>query len=191
MNARLVYVMGPSGAGKDSLLGWLRLHLPSSSPLHWAQRTISRPLQQSSAPGTEHYESVDPTTFALLRRERAFALDWDANGLGYGVRHEQVAPLGQGRWVLVNGSRAHLPQAMNTFEHLLPVHITASPAVLRERLQSRGRETPDEVEARVQRAQAFEPPKCVAHIEIHNDSTLEKAGQQLLAALQKAPGWPV
>ena len=85
---------------------------------------------------------------------------------------------------------AHLPQALATFERLLPVHITASPAVLRERLLARGRETPDEVEARVQRAQAFEPPRGLAHIEIHNDSTLEKAGQQLLATLQQAPGWP-
>ena len=59
-----------------------------------------------------------------------------------------------------------------------------------QRLLARGRETPDEVEARVQRAQAFEPPRGLAHIEIHNDSTLEKAGQQLLATLQQAPGWP-
>ncbi len=190
MSARLVYVMGPSGAGKDSLLGWLRQHLPPTSPLHWAQRTISRPLQQSHAPGTEQYESVCPATFATLRSEQAFALHWDANGLGYGVRHAQLAPLAQGRWVLVNGSRAHLPQALATFEHLLPVHITASPAVLRERLLSRGRETPDEVEARVQRARAFELPKGVAPIEIHNDSTLEAAGQQLLCALQQAPNWP-
>lgn len=190
MNARLVYVMGPSGAGKDSLLGWLRQNLPPSTPLHWAQRTISRPLQQSNALGTEQYESVCPATFAALRTNRAFAMHWDANGLGYGVRHAQVAPLALGRWVLVNGSRAHLPQALATFEHLLPVHITASSAVLRERLLARGRETPDEVEARVRRAQAFEQPAGVAHIEIHNDSTLDAAGQQLLAALQQTRGWP-
>lgn len=190
MNARLVYVMGPSGAGKDSLLGWLRQHLPPSTPLHWAQRTISRPPHPSNAPGSEQYESVCPVTFAALRKDQAFAMHWDANGLGYGVRHAQVAPLALGRWVLVNGSRAHLPQALATFEHLLPVHITASPAVLRERLLARGRETPDEVEARVRRAQAFEQPAGVAHIEVHNDSTLDAAGQQLLAALQQARGWP-
>ena len=75
MSARLVYVMGPSGAGKDSLLGWLRQHLPPTSPLHWAQRTISRPLQQSHAPGTEQYESVCPATFATLRSEQAAVLE--------------------------------------------------------------------------------------------------------------------
>ena len=126
MSARLVYVMGPSGAGKDSLLGWLRQHLPPTSPLHWAQRTISRPLQQSHARGTEQYESVCPATFAALRSEQAFALHWDANGLGYGVRHAQLAPLAQGRWVLVNGSRAHLPQALATLSTCCP--CTSQPA---------------------------------------------------------------
>lgn len=191
MNARLVYVMGPSGAGKDSLLAWLRQRLPATGPLHWAQRTISRPLQQPGTPGTEQHESVSPATFAALRDAQAFALHWHANGLGYGVRHAQLAPLLQGQWVLVNGSRAHLPQALAAFASLLPVHITASPQVLRERLLARGRETPAEVDARVQRAQAYQPPAGVARIEVHNDSTLESAGQQLLAALQQVPGWPV
>ena len=56
---RLVYCMGPSGAGKDSLLDWLRAHLPTPCPVHWAQRTISR----SAMPGGEAHESVSPETF--------------------------------------------------------------------------------------------------------------------------------
>lgn len=190
MTARLVYVMGPSGAGKDSLLAWLRQHLPEHAALHWAQRTISRPPTPPSAPGTELHESVCPATFAALRDAQAFALHWDANGLGYGVRHTQLVPLQQGRWVVVNGSRAHLPHALAAYAHLLPVHITASPHVLRERLLSRGRETRFEVDARVRRAQAFLPPAGIARIEVHNDTELQDAGQQLLAALKKVPGWP-
>ena len=30
--AQLLYFMGPSGAGKDSLLDWLRQHLPTGRP---------------------------------------------------------------------------------------------------------------------------------------------------------------
>ena len=183
---RLVYCMGPSGAGKDSLLGWLRTHLPQPCPVHWAQRTISR----AATSGGEAHDSVSPQAFAALCSEHAFALHWQANGLGYGVRHTQLAPLAQGHWVLLNGSRANLPEALARFPHLVAVHITASPQVLRERLLSRGRETREEVEARVQRALAYTPPPGAARLEVHNDSALDDAGQRLLNALENLPGWP-
>ncbi|WP_298213796.1 phosphonate metabolism protein/1,5-bisphosphokinase (PRPP-forming) PhnN [Acidovorax sp.] len=186
MTARLVYFMGPSGAGKDSLLDWLSAHLPAPCPVHWARRTISR----MAIPGGEAHESVSPEVFAALRREQAFALHWEANGLGYGIRHAQLAPLAQDHWVLLNGSRAYLADALAQFPHLVAVHITASPQVLRERLLSRGRETPDAVEARVQRAMAFTLPPGTAHLEVHNNGTLNDAGQQLLHALGQLPGWP-
>ena len=170
---RLVYCMGPSG--KDSLLGWLRTHLPQPCPVHWAQRTISR----AATSGGEAHDSVSPQAFVALCSEHAFALHWQANGLGYGVRHAQLAPLAQGHWVLLNGSRAYLPAALARFPDLVAVHITASPQVLRERLLSRGRETREEVEARVQRALAYTPPPGAARLEVHNDS-----------ALENLPGWP-
>ena len=181
---RLVYCMGPSG--KDSLLGWLRTHLPQPCPVHWAQRTISR----AATSGGVAHDSVSRQALAALRSEHAFALHWQANGLGYGVRHAQLAPLAQGHWVLLNGSRANLPEALARFPHLVAVHITASPQVLRERLLSRGRETREEVEARVQRALAYTPPPGAARLEVHNDGALDDAGQRLLNALENLPGWP-
>lgn len=183
---RLVYCMGPSGAGKDSLLDWLRAHLPQPCPVHWAQRTISR----AATSGGEAHDSVSLAAFAALCSEHAFALHWQANGLGYGVRHAQLAPLEQGHWVLLNGSRAYLPEALARFPDLVAVHITASPQVLRERLLSRGRETREEVEARVQRALAYTPPPGAASLEVHNDGALDDAGQRLLKALENLPGWP-
>ncbi|MFZ3125019.1 MAG: phosphonate metabolism protein/1,5-bisphosphokinase (PRPP-forming) PhnN [Acidovorax sp.] len=186
MTGRLVYCMGPSGAGKDSLLDWLRQHLPASSPVHWARRTISRP----ATPGGEAHESVDDSTFAQLRDAHAFALHWDANDLHYGVRHSELEPLRRGDWVLVNGSRAYLPQALQQFPDLVAVHITASPDVLRQRLAARGRETAQQIEARVQRAVSFQLPPHTAAIEVRNDNALDDAGRALLHALQQLPGWP-
>lgn len=183
---RLVYCMGPSGAGKDSLLDWLRAHLPQPSPVHWAQRTISR----AATSGGEAHEGVSPQAFVALCSEHAFALHWQANGLRYGVRHAQLAPLALGHWVLLNGSRAYLPEALARFPDLVAVHITASPQVLRERLLSRGRETREEVEARVQRALTYTPPPDAASLEVHNDGALGDAGQRLLNALENLPGWP-
>ena len=131
-----------------------------------------------------------PKAFAALCSEHAFALHWQANGLGYGVRHAQLAPLAQGHRVLLNGSRAYLPKALARFPDLVAVHITASPKVLRDRLLSRGREIREEVEARVQRALAYTPPPGAARLEVHNDSALDDAGQRLLKALENLPGWP-
>lgn len=184
--ARLLYFMGPSGAGKDSLLDWLRQHLPAGLPVQWARRTISRP----AVPGGELHESTTPGDHAALRAADAFALHWKANGLAYGVRHGELAPLAQGRWLLVNGSRAYLPEALQRYPALVAVHITASPEVLRQRILSRGRESPEQAEQRVQRALQFQAPAGAAGIEVRNDTSLDAAGRQLLQALEQLPGWP-
>jgi ribose 1,5-bisphosphokinase len=184
MNTRLIYVMGPSGAGKDSVLGWLREHLPTGMPVHWARRTITRP----AAAGGEAHEATDAPSFEQWRKQDAFALAWHANGLDYGVRHSELAGLQQGRWVLVNGSRGHLPQALQSHPGLQVVHITADPETLLQRLTQRQRETPEQIQQRVERASAFVVPPGA--IEIRNNGTLNQAGQQLLLALQQLESWP-
>ncbi|QEI06350.1 phosphonate metabolism protein/1,5-bisphosphokinase (PRPP-forming) PhnN [Pigmentiphaga aceris] len=183
---RLIYTVGPSGAGKDSLLGWLRSNLPSNAPVHLARRTVSRP----SHVGGEPHESVDANEFEYLRARKAFVFDWTANDLQYGVREAELSPLQDGAWVLVNGSRAHLPQAARKFPGLTVLHITASADTLRQRLLSRGRETPEMVEARIARAAHLAWPMGAGAIEIRNDSTLDEAGEQLLDALECLEGWP-
>jgi ribose 1,5-bisphosphokinase len=115
-------------------------------------------------------------------------LAWQANGLHYGVRHTELAPLQQGHWVLVNGSRGHLPQALQSHPGLQVVHITADPATLVQRLTQRQRETPEQIQQRVARASAFVVPQGA--IEILNNRSLDAAGQQLLLALQQLASWP-
>lgn len=183
---RLIYTVGPSGAGKDSLLAWLRANLPPHAPVHLARRTVSRPAQA----GGEPHESVDAAEFDHLRARNAFVFDWSANELQYGIRETELSPLEYGAWVLVNGSRAHLPQAVRKFPGLTVLHITASPDTLRQRLLSRGRETLEMVEARIARATNLAWPTGTGAIEIRNDTTLDAAGAQLLAALERLDGWP-
>lgn len=186
MNKRLLYTMGPSGAGKDSLLAWLKTRLRPQAPVHFARRTIDRPVQ----PGGEQHESVDAGAFSRLRDQGAFSMHWTANGLQYGVRHTEIAGLRRDQWVLVNGSRAYLPHALLQFPGMTVLHITAGAQVLRARLLARQRETPAMVEARVQRAIAFEtPPECRL-LEIHNDTSLDAAGANLMQSLNRLDKWP-
>ena len=184
MNRRLIYVMGPSGAGKDSVLGWLREHLPAGLPVHWAQRTITRPV---TAKGEVH-EEIDNANFVDLQNQGQFALTWQANGLHYGVRHTELKALQQGHWVLVNGSRGHLHHAQQSHPGLQVVHITADSATLMQRLTARQRETPDQIRQRIERANAFAVPH--AAIQIFNNGTLDEAGHKLLLALKNLEGWP-
>ena len=186
MNHRLIYVMGPSGAGKDSLLDWLKTKLPPQSPIHFAKRTIDRPLQ---ALGEQH-ESVDAANFERLQKEKSFAMHWLANGRQYGVRHGELEPLQQQQWLLVNGSRAYLPEALRQFDGMNVLHISASADILRARLLARQRETPEVVEARVQRAVAFSVPTSCRCVNVLNDTSLDDAGAVLMKALASLPGWP-
>lgn len=134
MNRRLVYVIGPSGAGKDSVLQGLCERWSLSIPVHWARRTITRAVTN----GGEQHESVLPAEFDLLLQAGAFGMHWQGNGLRYGVRRSELAPLELGHCVLVTGSRAYVPSLQSAWPGCSLVHISAPPDVLRQRLGTRG-----------------------------------------------------
>jgi len=190
MNHRLIYVVGPSGAGKDSVLSWLRQHTFTSAPVYWTRRTIDRP--QSDRPDAEDHDSVDAGGFDQLLAEGQFALHWQANTHRYGIRSSELASLKDpNTCVWVNGSRAHLPIAALAYPNLTVVHITADAQVLRQRLMARGRESSAAVEARMQRSSALDLPSGCRLIEIHNNATLDEAGAQLLVQLRNQGLWPI
>ena len=186
MNHKLIYTLGPSGAGKDSLLAWLKFRVSSNAPVHFARRVIDRPSQ---ADGEQH-EVVKPQDFDQLRNANAFALDWAANGHQYGIRHAEVSSHVQNQWVFVNGSRGNLTHALQQFPGLTVLHVTAHPDLLLNRLLARKRETLAEVQSRVQRSIDWHaPPGCLV-LEVINNTSLDEAGQSLLQALEMFADWP-
>lgn len=167
---RLLIVVGPSGAGKDSLLRvWLD-GLPQAIRPHRARRTITR-----AADPHEDHEAIDVDDFERERAGGAFALCWAAHGLAYGVRHRELAPLKDGRWVVLNGSREHLPALREAAPHARIVVVTASPALRQARLKSRGREDALALGARLQR----ELPAIEADLQIDNSGALADAVSRL------------
>lgn len=177
MSHRLVYLMGPSGVGKDSVLAWLRAQAPAHPVPHVARRTVTR----AADAGGEEHEALPVQAFLRQAREGAFALHWQANGLHYGVRHGQLEPVWRRQCVLVNGSRGHLPEALALFPGMTVVQITARPETVRQRLLARGRETAPEIDARLRRTQAFDAPSGAHRID--NDGTVAEAGRALLRIL--------
>jgi ribose 1,5-bisphosphokinase len=151
MNGRLIYLMGPSGSGKDSLLDAARARLAERGCVI-ARRVITR---SAEAVG-EDAIGVSPAEFEKQEAAGAFALSWRANGLAYGIPRQIDDCLAAGRDVLVNGSRAYLGQARQRYPELIGVLLTVDMDVLRQRLLARGRETPEQIEQRLARNALFD-----------------------------------
>jgi ribose 1,5-bisphosphokinase len=168
---RLIVVVGPSGAGKDSVLqAWAALR-GSAVAVHTARRVITRPGDG----GAEQHEAVSCDEFAALQDSGAFATAWQAHGLSYGVRHAALAPLGAGGWVVLNSSRAHLATLRTQAPRLSVVEITASRALRAERLAGRSREDAAAVALRLRR----DLPAPQADLTLVNDSSIHEVAQGL------------
>ncbi len=173
----LFAIVGPSGAGKDTLLAGAMAQRPD---LVLVRRVITRPTEA----GGEDFEGVSEAEFARRHAAGELALDWHAHGLRYGIPAAQIDPA---RDVLFNGSRAALPEAQARFPGLVAVLVTAPVGVLAERLAARGRESRADIAARLQRA-GFELPEGLAVRQVVNDGTPEQGIARLLAALQPSKG---
>jgi ribose 1,5-bisphosphokinase len=81
MSGRLVYLIGASGAGKDSLMSFARDRLPRTAPIVFAHRYITRP----HGAGGEDYVPLDEIEFERRLRHGCFAMAWRSHGLRYGI----------------------------------------------------------------------------------------------------------
>lgn len=177
---RLVLVVGPSGVGKDSVLYGALAALQNDPDVVFPRRVVTR------APGLggEDYIPATESDFAAQAQRGDFALYWPAHGLHYGIPKSIESDLAAGRQVVVNVSRGSIDEARRKYPGLLVIGITASPEVLRRRLEQRGREGPAEIEERLSRAAAFRLQGDDVAI-LNNDGALNDTVQAFLALLQK------
>lgn len=149
MAGRLIYLMGPSGAGKDTVLQGVSRLLGSDCYL--APRLVTRSF---TATGPESV-SVSLDEFERLESGGKLAMAWRANGLAYGFMCDINNRLMQGCDVLINGSRAYLPEAQRRYGDVLPVLLSVEPELLRQRLLARGRESAGQIQMRMERNAQF------------------------------------
>lgn len=172
-------VVGPSGAGKDSVMAAARARLPAEAPIRFATRTITRPAEA----GGEAHRAIDPEGFRRLVETGGFALHWAAHGLHYGLPVEIEAWIADGAVVVANASRGVLDAARARFPALRILHITAPPEILARRLVGRGRENEAEIAARLARA-AYRAPRGPDVVTIANDGDLDDAAEAAAALLR-------
>lgn len=182
MSGTLIYLIGPSGSGKDSLL-------QAAAPALTAQgcKIARRVITRSAEAVGEEALAVTLEEFDALEAAGAFALSWRANGLAYGLPKQIDDWLAAGHDVLVNGSRGHLGAAQEKYPGLLVVLLSVEDAVLRQRLLARGRESLPQIEARLARNANFSP--CCGDQRIlllDNSGPLAHSVEALLALIRES-----
>lgn len=179
-SGRLVLVVGPSGAGKDSLIEGARRALSGQPRFVFPRRIVTR----HSDPGSEVHATLDAADFAEREAAGAFFLHWRAHDLRYALPGSIADDLAGGRTVIANVSREVIDEARRRHPAATVVFVTAPREVLEERLLARGREDAAAVRRRLARSAALPGgPKVVT---IVNDGPLDAAIMAFLAVL-KAP----
>lgn len=179
----LVLVVGPSGAGKDTVIDGAKALLRASDAahlVHFPKRAIDRPEHPS-----EDFISVATDAFDPEIASTHFALHWSAHGTHYGVPNSIRAHLARGEVVVVNVSRTVIAKARATFDRVRVVAITCPDEIRARRLAARGRESETAIAARLERNVAAFNLSTADHV-IDNSDLPQHAIAQFVDVLMQA-----
>jgi ribose 1,5-bisphosphokinase len=144
---RLVLVIGPSGAGKDTLIGLVRAACGDDGNTVFPRRVVTR-----AATSFEDNEQVSPEVFQQAQARGDFAVHWEAHGHCYALPRAIDDDIRAGRTVVANVSRGVVDTMRRAYAAVVVVSITAPPEVLAERLAARARDSDGKIADRLNRA---------------------------------------
>lgn len=179
MTGIFVAVVGPSGAGKDTIIDYARTRLPQDGSYHFVRRVVTRDAHGN----TEDHDTLSEADFLKAIERSEFCMHWQAHGLYYGLPASVQTVLDEGGVVIANLSRKVLPQLAERFPRVAIAHITAKPEVLAQRLASRGRETPESIALRLQRQEPVEAGSLPLWV-IDNSGEVTTAGDEFTGHLR-------
>ncbi|WP_332687779.1 phosphonate metabolism protein/1,5-bisphosphokinase (PRPP-forming) PhnN [Devosia sp.] len=175
----LVLVVGPSGVGKDTLIGGARHALENDKRFVFVRRLVTRPPDA----GGEEHDSLDAETFRQMEAAGRFALSWDAHNLRYALPLSVDTDLALGKVVVANVSRHVVAEARAKYPACAVALITAEISRRAERLVRRGRENADQITARLAREGA-PVPAGITPIIIDNSGPLAISVTAFVMALR-------
>ncbi len=144
---RLVLVVGPSGAGKDTLIDLARTAFRDDSGVVFARRVVTRRASEA-----ENNIEVTPEEFAAARAAGDFAVWWDAHDLQYALARSIDDDIRAGRSVVANISRTVIATLRARYIDCIVVEITAPAVVLAQRLAARNRSSDGAIDRRLDRS---------------------------------------
>jgi len=174
---RLVLVVGPSGAGKDTLLGLAKAACADDRNIVFPRRVITR-----EASASEENEEVSIGTFQEAVTRGEYAMHWEAHGHCYALPRAVDDEIRAGRTVVANVSRTVIGAMRCAYADVVVVSITASPNVLAERLAMRGRSSDGRLESRLGRV--VEDASAAPDVTIVNVGSAEYHARQLVRVIK-------
>jgi len=173
---RLVLVVGPSGAGKDTLLGLARMACADDGTIVFARRVVTR--EPSSF---EDNEQLSHEAFGAALARGDFTIHWEAHGHRYGLPRSIDDDIRAGRTVVANVSRTVIAPARLAYANIVVVCITAPADILAERLAMRARNSDGALQDRLQRKVA---DGAAPDMTIMNVGSAEFHAQQLVQMIR-------
>jgi len=171
---RLVLVVGPSGAGKDTIIAGTRAACAGDPTVVFPRRLITRPSTAS-----EDHDTVSEEAFGHAVANGGFALSWSAHGHRYGIPSSIDEDLRSGRTVICNVSRTILGLARQRYAFVTVVLVTAPQETLEARLSARARTSDGSLADRMARSARLEFDADV-DVEIQNAGRIAIAVRRLL-----------
>ena len=168
---KLVLVVGPSGAGKDTLLRLAAAACADDPKIVFTRRVVTR--EASSA---EDNDYMDVEGFREAQARGAFAVHWEAHGHAYGLPRSIEDDIRAGRTVVANVSRTVIAALRNAYADVVVISVTAPADVLAERLAMRKRGSDGNISQRLARTVEDAEPDAT----IVNVSSAEYHARQLL-----------
>ena len=143
---RLILVVGPSGAGKDTLLALAKAGCADDRNILFPRRLITR-----EASASEDNEQVSADVFQRAVAAGDYAMHWEAHGHSYALPRAIDDDIRAGRTVIANVSRTVIAAARRDYANVIVVSITAPPDVLAARLAARARASDGQLTQRLAR----------------------------------------
>ena len=178
---RLVLVVGPSGAGKDTLLRLARAACADDHDVVFPRRVVTR---ESSA--DEDNVALGPDEFRRALEHGDFAVHWEAHGHSYALPLDINDDIRAGRAVVVNVSRTVIAALRQAYANVVVVAITAPPDVLAQRLAARARHSDGSITDRL--ARSVDDAAANADVTILNAGSADYHGRQLVRVIRNE-GW--
>ena len=175
---RLVLVVGPSGAGKDTLIGLARAACAGDVHMVFPRRVVTR-----EATAFEDNAQVSFEAFREARDNGEFAVHWEAHGHGYALPRAIDDELRAGRTVVANASRTVIEATRRAYADVMVVSITAPAEVLSQRLAARARSSDGQIADRLGRA--VDNAAAAADATINNVGSAEHHAQELLRIIRR------
>jgi ribose 1,5-bisphosphokinase len=174
---RLVLVVGPSGAGKDTLLGLAKAACADDVNVVFPRRVITR-----EASASEENQEVSIGTFQEALARGDYAMHWEAHGHCYALPRTIDDEIRIGRTIVANVSRTVIGAMRRAYADVVVVLITAPPNVLAERIAMRERSSDGTVENRLRRT--VEDDSAAPDVTIVNTGSAEYHARQLVRVIK-------